>query len=398
MKKKPFCAQRLSKENFIRTPCMCHSLNLAIKDVFNEKFIIVKEKVIQLINYFNEISKTIKNLSKVPQFKEIRWFSLFYCVSYIIEHDEYIDQSHIEIYNLIQNKFGWEYIFSILKTLEIFMKILENDCSSICDVYPNFQNTLIQIQNINDINHKNDKDNIANEMINSLLNRFSSTVTLSIPIMAFFLTGNGLRKLNELSNQIIVASDHAKTTFNDYIIDEPEKNNFSRFFEFLLNNRNSTILITQQNTFDSFKFWKKVLKGENFWLTEPQLLKYYPEFKGIEKRFAKIVIEILTIPCSETPCERAFSHLGDILTNDKRNLNYEMLNSLLIIRMNSIFLKQDKNSSSDFINNDFEKIIQSDLEKRNQNLKNTHLFIFNKQFYRIFKYHFNIISNYFMQN
>lgn len=41
-----------------------------------------------------------------------------------------------------------------------------------------------------------------------------------------------------------------------------------------------------------------------------------------------------------------------------------MLNSLLIIRMNSIFLKQDKNSSSDFINNDFEKIIQSDLEKK----------------------------------
>ena len=37
------------------------------------------------------------------------------------------------------------------------------------------------------------------------------------------------------------------------------------------------------------------------------------------------------------PCERVFSHLGDIL----------------IIRINTILLQQDKNSSRDFINHDF---------------------------------------------
>lgn len=117
-------------------------------------------------------------------------------------------------------------------------------------------------------------------------------------------------------------------------------------------------------------------KGENFWFTVPQLLRYHPEFIGIKKRFAKIAVEILTIPCSETPCERAFSHLGDILNNDKRNLDYDMLNSLLIIRMNAIFIRQDKNSSSDFIRNNFEQIIQSDLDKKELELEEHPLIYF----------------------
>lgn len=32
--------------------------------------------------------------------------------------------------------------------------------------------------------------------------------------------------------------------------------------------------------------------------------------------------------------------------------------------MNAIFIRQDKNSSSDFIRNNFEQIIQSDLDKK----------------------------------
>lgn len=50
-------------------------------------------------------------------------------------------------------------------------------------------------------------------MLNSLLKGFSSTVTLSLPIITFFLTGMGLRKLNELSNQILVAADQTQTTY-----------------------------------------------------------------------------------------------------------------------------------------------------------------------------------------
>lgn len=72
--------------------------------------------------------------------------------------------------------------------------------------------------------------------------------------MAFYLTGNGLKKLNELSDQMLVAIDHAITTFSQFVNNEPDNNNLTRFFEFILINRNSTILISQQNTFDSFQF------------------------------------------------------------------------------------------------------------------------------------------------
>lgn len=89
---------------------LCHSINLTIKDVFDFKFKIVKETVIQLIDYFIDISIHIKTLPEVPHFKETRWFSLFYCVSYIISNKEYLDNYHQELYDSIQNNFDCNYI------------------------------------------------------------------------------------------------------------------------------------------------------------------------------------------------------------------------------------------------------------------------------------------------
>lgn len=299
----------------------------------------------------------------MPQFKEIRWFSLFYCVSYIIEYKEYLDQYHLYHYNLIQEKYDWQYIHSILKTFEIFIKKLENDGCSVADIFPNLQNTLKQLNNINEIYNDKNNSNIAVATIDSLLTRFSSTVKLTIPILGFLLTGQGLRYMNKKSDDAIISKEAALDTFNEYMKNNPDIGILSNFLIFFLMNRNNTLLISKQTTYDSFNFWKKIERGETFWLIEPPLLKYHPEFKGVEKKFAKYAIEILTIPASETPCERAFSHLSDILLNDKRNLDYEMLNALLIIRMNAIFLKQDGNGSHIFINHDFDQIIKSDLEK-----------------------------------
>ena len=59
----------------------------------------------------------------------------------------------------------------------------------------------------------------------------------------------------------------------------------------------------------------------------------------IETEFAKIAMEILTIQCRESPCERVFSHLSDLLQNNKCNLSFEMLNALMIIKINSNLMK-----------------------------------------------------------
>lgn len=75
---------------------------------------------------------------------------------------------------------------------------------------------------------KNDFD-ISDDILNSLLHRFSSTVKLSLPILAFILTGNGLRKLNTLDSKILIAFDVAKTTFIEIIKKRPEMVKISQF-------------------------------------------------------------------------------------------------------------------------------------------------------------------------
>ena len=113
---------------------------------------------------------------------------------------------------------------------------------------------------------------------------------------------------------------------------------------------------------ESFNFWENVANGGTFWTIEPQCISLkHDEFKDITKKFARIAIEILTVPCSEAACERSFSHLGDILMNNKRNLGFDTLNALLVIRMNIIFLKQNEQYSNDFINQNLHALFQDDL-------------------------------------
>lgn len=79
--------------------------------------------------------------------------------------------------------------------------------------------------------------------------------------------------------------------------------------------------------------------------------------------FARYDLEILSVPSSVTPCERVFSNIGDILMNDKRNLGFETLNSLMIIRINSLFLKQDELHSLSFIQNKFDQVCSFNYEE-----------------------------------
>lgn len=91
-------------------------------------------------------------------------------------------------------------------------------------------------------------------------------------------------------------------------------------------------------------------------------IQKYPEIREIEKKFSKIAIQILSIPCSEAACERVFSHLSDILMNNKRNLPYDTLNALMIIRINSLFMRQNGKHSNDFIRNDIESLCKIDYD------------------------------------
>lgn len=66
------------------------------------------------------------------------------------------------------------------------MEQFENDSSSIANIFINLKITLWQIMQINELNQKNHNNNIAKDMITSILNRFTTKANLQLPILAFF--------------------------------------------------------------------------------------------------------------------------------------------------------------------------------------------------------------------
>lgn len=129
-----------------------------------------------------------------------------------------------------------------------------------------------------------------------------------------------------------------------------------------MENVRETYLFYCNTTLDSVNFWRKIINGGKIWINDKMINE--SENKIIIS-FAKVALEILSIPCSECPCERCFSHLGDILMNNKRHMSFDMLNSLLRIGMNSIFLKQRGIDSNRFISHDLQKLYKNDDETRN---------------------------------
>lgn len=280
----PLSAQDLSNQNFIRFPCSCHTINLAIKDVFDDKFQFIKDTVIFLISYFNSISKINHNIRNVPQFKEVRWFSLFYCVGYIISHSQYLCDVYLEYYNIVQEYFDWCNIYSILQFEEFLIKKLERDCSSLADVFFNFKITLDQLIKFNNDNQKPSDSNIAQSIIDSLLHRFTTTIQLQFPILAFFLTGNGLRYLREKNLQHFISEDIALNIFTEYEKENKDLEKLVNFFNLFIKYYYLTFLYTVNTTHDSFDFWMKILHGSEFWIVKPTELLLHKELQGIEKK------------------------------------------------------------------------------------------------------------------
>lgn len=131
----PESAQAKSHQFFFRSPCACHTLNLSIKDNFDNKYKNIKENVIQLLKYFKEISEDDRRFGHVPEFKEIRWYSLSKCVSFIISHKLDLNPYNLAKYNEIDFLYNWNYIDDILNSLKILMEKFENDSSSRADIF-----------------------------------------------------------------------------------------------------------------------------------------------------------------------------------------------------------------------------------------------------------------------
>lgn len=73
-----------------------------------------------------------------------------------------------------------------------------------------------------------------------------------------------------------------------------------------------------------------------------EILTYWKDTQKNEPALAKLAEVVLSVPCSQTSVERAFSALSLILTKHRSRLNSDNIDNLLFIRLNESLFQNTK--------------------------------------------------------
>ncbi|KAK8835911.1 hypothetical protein M9Y10_040289 [Tritrichomonas musculus] len=331
-------AQQKSGKNFIRQPCAAHTANLVIKDSFDSKdeFGFVYEIITFLMR--NKPEESFRK-GFAPALITERWSSLFKCVHFIrINFGLYkdLDDTQInEALNKIQESISWENLERILEIMWNFIETVEKDYSCIADIVPAY---LIATSQLQEIDAK-----ASQRVLFHLKNRFYSTLSLNLPLVAFLLTKPGLifyRKYHKSENRILMAAINGLVSYQK-----------ERKFEQITIETNRYIFVQYLSFFDESQF-NDDEKAINTWLriANENVLK-------IRSSFFKLAIEILQIPSSEAAVERLFAALSRATRGEMCNSNVSSLNARMIVKFDSIFKELGSIKWEDFA----EKIEHFDL-------------------------------------
>lgn len=324
-----YSAQELSHFNFIRQPCAAHTLNLAIEDTFynnNSRYHYIFEEIQYLLHHAPKKHNQKGNPIKL---QTIRWSSLYECVCFIIDNKFYYQcsrdiPSRIS-YLRVEKNVTWECVKDILAIFIQFLYNIENDLCTIADIIEQF---LSAIEKLGEL-----QGDLAAYALDNLKNRFTTTCPLQLSWAAFLLTANGLsffRNLNDADRPNIY--QNARIGLENYMI----QRNFNASLRILCGNYFDSYLITaNEDCFDQFyspyDFWKSSMEVPIF--------------------FKEVATEILSIPSTETACERLFSALSNLTSTKMSNLKPETVNARLMVKFNTIFEKTGKITVKDIHSN-----------------------------------------------
>ena len=286
-------AQDLAGFFFIRQSCGAHSVNLAIGDVFKSDLYEPLHKALCIVSKCTGGPReTIRweSMYKVTQFVSDNFDSIKLQInmphSSIKKNDiEKVRESLIVIVKTIY-PMSLKEVVEVLEQIQDLIKYLEEDKSSIVDIFTKIYSTLCTLYSF-------PKYNFTQMVIEKLEYRALTTIHMILPLLSFLLTKEGLNAFrnanSQMQNQIF---NIAKVGIANY---QKEKANFIGWTEdqtnATINMMNSQLLLyiqTANSSLISYDYWK---------LNEHSNNKEFAEF-------SKFCREILTIPASEASVER----------------------------------------------------------------------------------------------
>lgn len=290
-----------------RQYCNCHCSSLAVAHLFkkNGKYHSLTIQILMAL-------RVLKPLNP-PSLTEVRWKSLSECSDFIYNHKdrmtELIDQK--KKFNSIQSYIqlkdvNWKELKDASQIMTSYIIKMEGDQMKIEFVFKELMKTigLLKLQNTQ----------LANDLVEELINVYVQNDNLNVPLAAFLLTNDGSIFFQQCSEEQKVfffnngweGICHFCTSSNIEINDQMRV-----IFQ--------THLYTISNVdYDPFIFWK----SQNNELSEA-------------------ACKILVISCSEASVERLFGGLSFMYDPSSNRMGDDLIDSELTIRMSSIFQNSD---------------------------------------------------------
>lgn len=337
-------AQSLSGVFFIRQGCGAHSINLAIKDVFDS-------------NTFNPLlnaMKTICKFYKGPQIT-IRWSSIYEVAKFICNnYDRIKNEINFQPRPKAGSRNAREYdlkkcainmitmrllpmklpeFLSVIREVERLIQCLEEDQASIVDLFTRIFRTIAELKLL-------PQYPFTAMIIKAIENRAITTLDMHIPLLAFLLTREGLivyrnsssesredvSKMSLLNNALYGMASYIneKGVFLNLSTSRMDEifTQYKQYFIQYLNNADPETI--------SYQFWNEKTKCND----------------SDDVHFSTFCRDILTIPASESAVERLFAHLQRVYNHSNIRMHYDTINYRMCIKMYNIFKDVSKPAKS----------------------------------------------------
>ena len=339
--------QGLTGCNFIRSSCACHTAQLALKDMATNgpMFRVFRNELKELIDWLhlNKVRKELSRINvreKAPEIIATRWNYEFMALQFVIKYKRQITQvMGIEIGNLnpplplIPD--SWEDIMSALRPLKDFSDACENQRSGLVEQYKAYEEALAVLRAMSN-------NEYATALSHHLQDRFTRTADAQLAHLAYVLTPKGLQEWRELWKGFEPAhpprSQEDRERFNNLFREELALT--TKFNEvFLVYHPRST-----ENRTLMLRYWLHILRVPEE--TDPRALwmRLSVEDDVVTRdefnrpvafswtNMALVAQKLLTIPPSESACERTFSSLREVLTDDRISCKEDLINAQMLIR------------------------------------------------------------------
>ena len=176
------------------------------------------------------------------------------------------------------------------------------------------------------------QDPMANVVLNNLQNRFMSTCPLQLPWAAYLLTKDGLQLFRDNNEQQQMLLNMTQNALMVYMTE--------RKFDDNLKNAN----------IDAFRFYLNNFQIDCF-EHHPSAYDMWDQQDDIDQGLRSLAKEILSIPSTETACERLFSALSATTQGTMCNIGPETVNARLMVKFDYIFERAGKVKLSEISKN-----------------------------------------------